>query len=195
MVETCWQTLRTAGVGASYVAADIRVLPFPAQSFDLVLANHMLYELDDVAPAVAELARVVRPGVTVVATTYSESVRVHLIEFHRAALAQLGIRRRPESASSFCLENGAAVLGAAFERVQVHTLEEFRTLDPTGLTETYLRSGRYRQVVADERVPTSARDRLATAFRAQAEQAEQAEVREGPFVAGRCGACSWRRTR
>ena len=41
---------------------DVRTLPFPDASFDAVTCNHMLYHVDDRDRAVAELARVVRPG-------------------------------------------------------------------------------------------------------------------------------------
>jgi len=41
---------------------DVRTLPFPDASFDAVTCNHMLYHVDDQDRAVAELARVVRPG-------------------------------------------------------------------------------------------------------------------------------------
>lgn len=48
---------------------DVQELPFDDASFDVVIANHMLYHVPDPDRAVAELARVVRPdGVVLVAT-------------------------------------------------------------------------------------------------------------------------------
>jgi len=41
---------------------DVRVLPFADSSFDAVTCNHTLYHVDDRDRAVAELARVLRPG-------------------------------------------------------------------------------------------------------------------------------------
>ncbi|MCW3813801.1 methyltransferase domain-containing protein [Micromonospora sp. DR5-3] len=41
---------------------DAADLPFPDAAFDTVIANHMLYHLDDPDAALAEFARVLRPG-------------------------------------------------------------------------------------------------------------------------------------
>ena len=50
-------------------ACDVQSLPFDDASFDLVVANHMLYHVPDPDRAVAELARVLRPdGAALVAT-------------------------------------------------------------------------------------------------------------------------------
>ena len=41
---------------------DAATLPFPDASFDLVIANHMLYHLDDPEAALREFVRVLQPG-------------------------------------------------------------------------------------------------------------------------------------
>jgi SAM-dependent methyltransferase len=48
--------------GAHVQQCDATDLPFPDASFDTVIANHMLYHLDDPATALREFARVLRPG-------------------------------------------------------------------------------------------------------------------------------------
>ena len=176
MLATCRSTLAESRSRASFVCADVRALPLPAGSCDLALANHMLYELADPAVAAAELARVLRPGGTLVATTYSETERVHLVEFHRDAMAGLGIQRPPEQPSSFCLENGDSVLRPSFDEVTVLTLRDERVLNVGQLTQEYLHTGRYLSVMRDAAVPVKARRALAEAFRANA---LAAEAREG----------------
>jgi SAM-dependent methyltransferase len=47
--------------GARVHQADACHLPFPDASFDSLIANHMLYHVDDPAAAVREFARVLRP--------------------------------------------------------------------------------------------------------------------------------------
>jgi SAM-dependent methyltransferase len=58
--------LRAAGVGdrAEVVAADMRKLPFPDASFDAIISTYAVDHLprNDIPGALAEAARVVRPG-------------------------------------------------------------------------------------------------------------------------------------
>jgi SAM-dependent methyltransferase len=67
--------------------ADVQSLPFADASFDLALASHMLYHVPDRARALAELARVLRPGGRLVAVTYPWT---HLLEL-RELVARVGI--------------------------------------------------------------------------------------------------------
>ncbi|KAK0654919.1 methyltransferase type 11 [Cercophora newfieldiana] len=47
---------------ATVVQCDAASLPFPSASFDVLVANHMLYHVDDPDAALREFARVLRPG-------------------------------------------------------------------------------------------------------------------------------------
>jgi SAM-dependent methyltransferase len=58
---------RERGVDAHI--ADAQQLPFADGEFDAVVANHMLYHVPDVHHALAELARVLRPGGVLLAST------------------------------------------------------------------------------------------------------------------------------
>lgn len=53
-----------AAVGdrAEYAVADVQDLPFPDESFDAVIANHMLFHVENRPRALAEIARVLRPA-------------------------------------------------------------------------------------------------------------------------------------
>jgi SAM-dependent methyltransferase len=170
MVRTCKDTLGISGVEAAFVVADARRLPFAPRSFDIVMANHMLYEFTDVAVPIAELARVLRPGAQLLATTYSDLTRVPLIEFHRLALAALGIARPPEPRSSFSLENGEPALRRWFSSVDVNLLDERSVLtDASAIVAIYLKSGRYNDVVSDQSIDPERRSQLAEAFQRVAE--------------------------
>jgi SAM-dependent methyltransferase len=63
------------GVEAS--VADVQALPFADATFDVVVAAWMLYHVPDLDRGLAEIARVLRPGGTFVASTNS---RFHLQE-------------------------------------------------------------------------------------------------------------------
>lgn len=96
----------TAARGIDARLADVQVLPFPDGAFGAVMCNWMLYHVPDRARAIAELARVLRPGGRLVGC-YNR--RGHLSE----------LWRRYEDDDGFGCEQGAEELRARFERVEV----------------------------------------------------------------------------
>jgi 2-polyprenyl-3-methyl-5-hydroxy-6-metoxy-1,4-benzoquinol methylase len=52
--------------GTSYTRGSAGDVPFTAESFDLILANHLINDLPDIAGPIGEFARVLRPGGTLV---------------------------------------------------------------------------------------------------------------------------------
>ncbi len=50
------------GLDIRYETADVAALPQDDATIDLIVANHVLNDLEDPAPAIAEFARVLRPG-------------------------------------------------------------------------------------------------------------------------------------
>lgn len=59
---------RAGSAGAGAVAADATRLPFPGGAFDAVIAAEILEHVPDDAAALAEIARVLRPGGTLAVT-------------------------------------------------------------------------------------------------------------------------------
>lgn len=97
----------TAARGIDAREGDVQALPFADGEFDCTLAAWMLYHVPGLDRAIAELARVLRPGGRLVAITNSRD--------HLAALyAAVGAAKLD---SSFTAENGAALLAARFARV------------------------------------------------------------------------------
>ena len=108
-----------AGAGRfTFLAADAQALPFPAGSFDGVIANHMLYHVPDRPAAFAEIRRVLRPGGRLFAATNGPG---HMHEL--AALVQRFNPALPfwrlsaQFAVNFGLENGPAQLAPFFPTV------------------------------------------------------------------------------
>jgi SAM-dependent methyltransferase len=112
---------RSAGMlalvaGAARVQADAQQLPFLADTFDIVLAPHMLYHVPDIAAAASEVSRVLRPGGVLVAVTNSASNLQELRTLVEQAVGTDWQMRRPAD-QRFSLENGAAQLSSSFSEV------------------------------------------------------------------------------
>lgn len=94
-------------------------LPFAAAAFDVVLAPHMLYHVDDRAAAASEMRRVTRPGGRCVVVTngveHMRSLR-SLVE-SAVRVATPGWEMRNPSTHAFSLENGENQIRSAFTKV------------------------------------------------------------------------------
>ena len=53
---------KPAGAGVTFVTGDMMSLPFPDHSFDLVTTGYGIRNVPAIAPAIAEICRVLRPG-------------------------------------------------------------------------------------------------------------------------------------
>ena len=96
-----------------FAEADIQDLPFPDDAFDAVIANMMLYHVPDLPKALSEVRRVLKPGGCFCAATYGEH---GILEALCRILAPLGLR--DETNKTFTLQNGGAILGRFFPRVE-----------------------------------------------------------------------------
>ena len=103
------------------VNGDVQMLPFTADSFDIVLAPHMLYHVPDRAMAAAELRRVLRAGGVLVAITNGQQHNRALRDLVEEAARESdpGWVMRSPSTHAFSLENGREQLLTAFDDVQV----------------------------------------------------------------------------
>jgi SAM-dependent methyltransferase len=103
---------RALGDRAEYRVADVQELPFADESFDGAIANHMLYHVPERRRALAELARVLRPGGRFYASTNGEEHLREIFEL-RTEFPRLG----------FLLENGAAELAEHFVDIELDLYE------------------------------------------------------------------------
>lgn len=103
------------------VNADATALPFPDNSFGVVLAPHMLYHVANRDVAIAEMRRVLEPsGVCIVVTNGRDHIRaLRMLVEEAVRIATPGWQMRNPSTHAFSLENGAASLGTVFGSIAV----------------------------------------------------------------------------
>ena len=173
----------------SFVTADIQALPFPSGRFTGVMANHVLYHLPDISDGVRELARVVNENGWLLATTNSDDISVPVLEFHYAALDELGIAYETEARSPFSMENGGKILGEGFADVdQVYFEDEVRYATAEDFLKSYKTIGRYRNLLARADIESDKKRHLPVLVQQQASEVIlksgelRSPVRMGAFV-------------
>ena len=119
---------RAGGVAAE--VADVQDLPFADGNFDVVVAAWMLYHVPDRDRALSELARVLRPGGRLVATTNS---LLHLHELREL----VGSGR---STIAFSRESGGELLARHFTRVEREDIDGELEFADRAEVEEYVRA-------------------------------------------------------
>jgi SAM-dependent methyltransferase len=97
--------------------ADVQNLPFERRSFDVVMANHMLYHVPDLDRALDEIHRVLKPTGCLVAATSSQYNLPELEQIIRRTFGLLGVRTAEldgRQQTHFFLEDAAMKLGRHF---------------------------------------------------------------------------------
>jgi SAM-dependent methyltransferase len=102
-----------------FALVDAQAIPFPASSFQAVIANHMLYHTSDRAKAFAEIHRVLLPEGFLYATTVGAQ---HMNQLHDLVrrFDPAAARQFPADVNLFTLENGSEQLAPWFPEVEVH---------------------------------------------------------------------------
>ncbi len=126
MVAEAVAALGDAPQDFRFQTADIQDLSFADASFDRVIANHMLYHVPDIARALGEVRRVLRPGGRFYAVTNGDDHMRELKEMRQDALHYIGLgaEEYPPFDLPFRLENGAALLEPFFSDVQLLHYED-----------------------------------------------------------------------
>ena len=112
------QNLLHTGLDFTFGKVDAQSIPYEKDSFDAVVANHMLYHVPDLARALSEIRRVLRPGGRLYATTNGLKHMVELREVPRKLDISTPIGG-DQIVARFNLESGAGELSHWFAEVEV----------------------------------------------------------------------------
>ncbi|AUS96035.1 hypothetical protein CDQ84_03020 [Clostridium thermosuccinogenes] len=108
---------------------DIQDIPYPDNTFDIVIANSMLYHVPDLQKAISEVYRVLKPGGKFYATTTGvNGMQKYLYDRFQEFKPQLNAFSQP---FPFNLQNGKEILGKSFSKVDKYEYE-----DSLEITET-----------------------------------------------------------
>ena len=127
MVAEAEVALAESGHRFDFQPANIQALEFADGTFDVVVANHMLYHVPDLAQGLAEVRRVLQPNGRLIASTNGDN--------HMKELALLVPENVQQTVASwrmrgqgnqlpFRLENGRSLLEPFFAQIDLHLYED-----------------------------------------------------------------------
>jgi ubiquinone/menaquinone biosynthesis C-methylase UbiE len=121
------------------IDANSLPLPLGSESFDMVIANHMLYYLAAKQFLFSDIRRILKQGAHFYATTVGEK---HVIEIEEL-ISQFDLDYVPMSqwTVSFTLENGAAQLSTFFTQVDLRRYEDSLLVTEADPLVEYILSG------------------------------------------------------
>ena len=102
-----------------YRVIDIQDIPFEAETFDVVIANMMLYHVPDIVRGLSEVCRVLKKGGAFYCATYGEH---GIIEYLTKILGTYGVEDNVNK--NFTLQNGEKILAPFFSDVQRMNYED-----------------------------------------------------------------------
>ena len=115
MLREARENLASAGRPFSAIQLDAQAIAFRDRSFDMVVANHMLYHVPDVPRALVEIRRVIKPDGACYAATFS---RDNMKELNEITMRFFGAAM-DRAADHFGLENGYDMMRDCFPKVEL----------------------------------------------------------------------------
>lgn len=145
MVQQARRLLSRGSAPFNYLVTDAQHIPFGDASFDVVVANHMLYHVPDKLKTLAEIRRVLRPDGQLFASTIGEDHMHEMDELVHRYDPSFPIPRLIRTAS-FSLENGEEQIKHSFDNVTSHYYENALEVTDASSIVDYILSlavGRY----------------------------------------------------
>jgi ubiquinone/menaquinone biosynthesis C-methylase UbiE len=121
MLDKTKQDLSKIKHNFKFKIVDIQDIPYSDEEFDAVIANHMLYLVPDIEKAIAEAARVTKPGGIIIASTNGSSYMKELEDLLEKSNLPV---HRGYNKYTFSLDNGKAFLVKYFSKVEVFRYED-----------------------------------------------------------------------
>jgi ubiquinone/menaquinone biosynthesis C-methylase UbiE len=115
MVDAAWRNLVVTGRAFKFEQIDAHSISYPDETFDVVIANHMLFHLQDRPKGLSEIKRVLKPDGTLIATTVGNGHLAEIISWLEEVSPETDIE---PFANPFTLDNGLEQLKPFFSQIE-----------------------------------------------------------------------------
>jgi ubiquinone/menaquinone biosynthesis C-methylase UbiE len=140
MVSRSQQQANAHGLPVLAIEASAERIPVPDASYDLGMANHVLFHVADVAAALRELARVLKDGGRAVVTSAGANSSARLESLHREAALLLGYQPAGRVIDRFNMEH-LDLVRSVFPTAQRYIRDDAFLFPETDVTLRYYASG------------------------------------------------------
>lgn len=121
-----------------YECFDCHHIPHPSQSFDVVIANHMLFYLKDLHQVLQEIRRVLKPQGVLYCSTYGKNHMKEITELVKEYNPKINLSNM-NLYDIFGLENGEEILKEHFESIELKKYDDYLIVDnPDDITNYIL---------------------------------------------------------
>ncbi|MCP5455157.1 MAG: methyltransferase domain-containing protein [Thermotogae bacterium] len=125
----------------SFEKIDAMNISYPDDYFDIVIANHVLYHVEDIYIALSEIKRILKPGGTFYSSTLGKNNFIELeeifLKYNADFSEKFNFHKR-----KFLMDNGREILEKYFSSVDIYRFEDKKEIpDFNSLYDYYLFSG------------------------------------------------------
>lgn len=131
-------------------AFDCHKIPYGAESFDVVMANHVLFYCEDVEKVLKEVKRILKPGGTFICSTYGTKHMKEITELVQGFNSTI-ILSADKLYENFGLDNGEEILSQYFENIEKRLYDDSLVVDKAEPLIEYILSchGNQNQYILD----------------------------------------------
>ncbi len=138
MLDAAWRNLVVTGRAFKFEEIDAQSIPYADETFDAVIANHMLYHVPDRSKAIGEMQRVLKTGGRLFVTTVGDTHMKEMMDWYR----QVHVDKVWESfANPFTLENGLEQLKPFVPNLRLSRYEDNLEITELEPIMAYIHSG------------------------------------------------------
>lgn len=123
MLESTKSALRDVDCHFNYKVIDVQDIPYGDETFDVVIARHMLYHVPDIEKALLEIKRVLKKDGTFYATTNAKDTMHELHEINKNFDSNIGLDKCGMG-GRFNSQNGLIMLEKCFGKVTMETFSQ-----------------------------------------------------------------------
>jgi ubiquinone/menaquinone biosynthesis C-methylase UbiE len=121
MVDAAWRNMVVTGRAFKFEQIDAQSIPYPDETFDIVIANHMLFHLPDRPKGLTEIQRVLKQSGHLIATTVGDGHLTKIVNWLKGVSSETDFE---PFGNPFTLNNGLEQLTPFFSQVDIKRYDD-----------------------------------------------------------------------